>query len=364
MSREFVVDRFVGSATRVAGTRLLASRPRWLARLGAPLEARGSRSLRAEREPERRPAEISRDFVERTLRGRQPDALQRRRARASRRHSIRSSDSARCAPRLVGTSAWISSMMTVSSERSASRAFEVSSRYRDSGVVIRMSAGSRWNRARSIAGVSPVRIAIDRQDVAIAPAAARLAMPASGARRLRSMSTARALRGEMYSTRQRWPAAGAGSNISRLMHHRKAVSVLPLPVGARIRVDSPARSPASPDTGAASASRTSPGTIPRPPAERARGHPSRAIPPFYGMPAPARLRSKDRNGPGLIASATPLPFKKIAAGARIRQNQEITRVPPARARECRSRGPSVFERRRPSGFSEPGRVVRSRVLPY
>ncbi len=43
----------------------------------------------------------------------------------------------------------------------------------------------------------------------------------------------------MYSTRHRWPAAGAGSNISRLMHHRKAVSVLPLPVGARMRVDSP-----------------------------------------------------------------------------------------------------------------------------
>ena len=34
-------------------------------------------------------------------------------------------------------------MMTVSTERSASRAFEVSSRYSDSGVVIRMSAGSR-----------------------------------------------------------------------------------------------------------------------------------------------------------------------------------------------------------------------------
>ena len=35
---------------------------------------------------------------------------------------------AREAPRLVGTSAWISSTITVSTERSASRAFEVSSR--------------------------------------------------------------------------------------------------------------------------------------------------------------------------------------------------------------------------------------------
>jgi len=70
------------------------------------------------------------------------------------------------------------------------------------------------------------------------------------------------------------------------------------------------------------------------------------------------------NGSGLICLSCPVKFKKIAAGAKIRQNQEITRVPPASARECRSRGPSVFERRRPSGFSEPGRVVRSRVLPY
>ena len=33
--------------------------------------------------------------------------------------------------------------------------------------------------------------------------------------------------------------SGAGSNISRLSDHRNAVSVLPLPVGARISVDSP-----------------------------------------------------------------------------------------------------------------------------
>ena len=42
--------------------------------------------------------------------------------------SRRSIDSARWAPRLVGTSAWISSMISVSRLRNASRAFEVSSR--------------------------------------------------------------------------------------------------------------------------------------------------------------------------------------------------------------------------------------------
>jgi hypothetical protein len=51
-------------------------------------------------------------------------------------------------------------MMIVSIDRSTSRAFDVSSRYSDSGVVMRMSAGSRWNFARSLCGVSPVRIAI------------------------------------------------------------------------------------------------------------------------------------------------------------------------------------------------------------
>jgi hypothetical protein len=51
-------------------------------------------------------------------------------------------------------------MMTVSTDFRLSCAFDVSSRNSDSGVVIRMSAGVRWNFARSDAGVSPVRTAI------------------------------------------------------------------------------------------------------------------------------------------------------------------------------------------------------------
>ena len=117
--------------------------------------------------------------------------------------SSRSSDSAMCAPRLVETSAWISSTITVSTARSRSRAFEVSSRNSDSGVVIRMSAGSRWNRVRSAAGVSPVRIDIAGTWWGTPAAAARWAMPASGARRLRSTSTASAFSGDRYRTRQR-----------------------------------------------------------------------------------------------------------------------------------------------------------------
>ena len=67
----------------------------------------------------------------------------------------------------------------------------------------------------------------------------RSAMPASGTRRFRSTSTASALRGETYTTRHRLSREGAGSNISRFRHHRNAASVLPVPVGARMSVDSP-----------------------------------------------------------------------------------------------------------------------------
>ena len=153
--------------------------------------------------------------------------------------SSRSSDSAMCAPRLVETSAWISSTITVSTARSRSRAFEVSSRNSDSGVVIRMSAGSRWNRVRSAAGVSPVRIDIAGTWWGTPAAAARWAMPASGARRLRSTSTASAFSGDRYRTRQRASRGGTGANISRSRQARNAVSVLPVPVGARMSVDWP-----------------------------------------------------------------------------------------------------------------------------
>ncbi len=90
----------------------------------------------------------------------------------------RSSVSARCAPRLVEATAWISSTMTDSTPRSISRACEVRIRYSDSGVVMRMSGGVRRIAARSRWGVSPVRMATDRS----AP------IPFSGARRLRSTS--------------------------------------------------------------------------------------------------------------------------------------------------------------------------------
>src|SRR3984957_20397982 len=68
---------------------------------------------------------------------------------------------------------------------------------------------------------------------------AACAIPTRGARKLRSTSTASALMGEMYRTRQRCCFSVTGENMSRLMHQRKAARVLPVPVGARIKVDSP-----------------------------------------------------------------------------------------------------------------------------
>src|SRR6202051_1515664 len=68
---------------------------------------------------------------------------------------------------------------------------------------------------------------------------AACAIPTKGARKLRSTSTANALIGEMYRTRQRCCFSVTGLNMSRLMHQRKAAKVFPVPVGARIKVDSP-----------------------------------------------------------------------------------------------------------------------------
>ncbi|MFN8188044.1 MAG: hypothetical protein U0R69_13325 [Gaiellales bacterium] len=58
------------------------------------------------------------------------------------------------------------------------RACEVSIRYNDSGVVIRISGGCFWIAVRSFWGVSPVRTATRRSSP----------IPASGPRRLRSTS--------------------------------------------------------------------------------------------------------------------------------------------------------------------------------
>ena len=104
---------------------------------------------------------------------------------------------------------------------------------------MRMSAGSRWKRARSRAAVSPVRTETVGRTCASPRPAATFATPRIGARRFRSTSTASALSGDTYTSRHRRSRGGGGANISRSMHARNAASVFPLPVGASSSAESP-----------------------------------------------------------------------------------------------------------------------------
>ena len=109
----------------------------------------------------------------------------------------RSRLSVRWTPRLVPARAWISSMITVSTLLRMPAAFDVSMRYIDSGVVIRMSGGLRTCRLRSACGVSPERTATVMSGASSPSRCATRLMPVSGARRLFSTSTPRAFSGEM-----------------------------------------------------------------------------------------------------------------------------------------------------------------------
>src|SRR5947207_9229780 len=75
-------------------------------------------------------------------------------------------------------------------------------------------------------------------------------MPASGARRFRSMSYVSAFSGETYRTRTvpscSRVAGGRGWRDRRSRHHRNAARVLPLPVGAWMSVWWPAEMAAHP----------------------------------------------------------------------------------------------------------------------
>ena len=219
---------FVGDGRGVFGVG--CSRERWL---GRGRVAFGS-------------AEKMRDFFERALRGRETNALQGRPVSASRR----SRESARCAPRLVGTSAWISSMMTVSTVRACGglRGEQQIERFRrgdeDFGG---MSAGSV--RAR-LCGVSPVRTADFRCVRTATPCwAAMCAIPASGAQiafdidgegfERADVDDAAAGFGFLLIDLRGGAISVGAANMSRSRHQRKAVRVLPVPVGARMSVFSP-----------------------------------------------------------------------------------------------------------------------------
>lgn len=156
-----------------------------------------------------------------------------RRAGLGSSSSSRSRETARWAPRFVPATACTSSRITVSIPARASRAEEVSIRNSDSGVVIRMSGGLVTMERRSAGGVSPDRIPTRTSGSGSPSRTDSWRIPVSGERRLRSTSTARALSGDTYSTRQRFFAsAGGGTAASRSSEARNAARVLPEPVGA------------------------------------------------------------------------------------------------------------------------------------
>ena len=255
--------------------------------------------------------------------------------------SSRSSDSARCAPRLVPATAWISSTMTVSTPRNVSRACDVSSRNSDSGVVISMSGGRVASFRLSSAAVSPVRTATWMSGSGRPSRWAACLIPVSGDRRFRSMSTARAFSGEMYSVcrppSRRMPLPVETSlrslacfgfsacSCNSTSVGRKPASVLPPPVGAISSDDRPARAFSS------SASWWARGVQPRAANQRAKTSGSCACssvnvaPPPPG-PEPRRL---SRGGPRLV----PPP----AIRARPPPSLRAHAVPNARSATCRAR---------------------------
>ena len=186
------------------------------------------------------------DLLDRLLRRRQADAQQRRaRPPAAAARGV----SARCAPRRVPITAWISSTMTVRTVRSISRLRSaVSSRYSDSGVVTRMCGGVRSIAARSACGVSPVRTAavirggsrpMLLRDRGGCRGAARRG--SCGCRRSAPSAARRRRRALRRAAAPRSPSCSRSSSAVR-----NAASVLPDPVGAAISVWRPSRIDAQP----------------------------------------------------------------------------------------------------------------------
>jgi hypothetical protein len=155
--------------------------------------------------------------------------------------SSRSSVSARCAPRLLPASAWISSTITLRTPASIARPDSEPSRmYSDSGVVTMMCGGRLRHFARSACGVSPVRTAlristVGRPSAPVPRGCPAAGAPGSGACRSTAPSAARRTP-PAWRCRQR---AASASRTSASSACRKAVSVLPEPVGAATSVSRP-----------------------------------------------------------------------------------------------------------------------------
>ena len=165
-------------------------------------------------------------------------------ALARRRRGARAAPgvSARCAPRFEPAIAWTSSTITCSTPRRTSRAWLVSIRYSDSGVVIRMSGGRRARFAALLGG--RVAGAAGDRDVRgrLAEAGGREGDPGERRPEVALDVVGQGLeRGDVQDAdaarvRLRGRRAGRATRPAGRGVQRNAARVLPLPVGAWISV--------------------------------------------------------------------------------------------------------------------------------
>ena len=155
--------------------------------------------------------------------------------------SSRSRHSDRCAPRLLGASAWISSTITVCVVASVLRPDSLVSRmYSDSGVVTRICGGLRRIRSRSACGVSPVRTSV-RISTSGKPSAAELLTDAAQ----RLVEILLDVVGQRFERRDIDDLDLVAQLMAHALAHqpsiaaRNAASVLPDPVGAAINTCCP-----------------------------------------------------------------------------------------------------------------------------
>ena len=143
---------------------------------------------------------------------------------------------------MVPATACTSSTITVSTPRSDSRAWLVSIRNSDSGVVIRMSGGWVTSLRRSAAGVSPERTpTVTSGTVAAEPVGGVADAGQRGAQVALDVDGERLERGDVEDPASRLVlSAGRSLVSSRSRLHRNALSVLPEPVGATTSACCPA----------------------------------------------------------------------------------------------------------------------------
>ena len=197
--------------------------------------------VRAPEPPPRKRATSSsgRAVAERPMRCRRP---RHEGARAAR------GDRARWAPRLVPTSAWISSTMTVSTVARPARACDGEEQEERLGGGDE-DVGGMAQHPRPLARPACRRCGCPTVSsaVRVAPAGGGAGDAGEGRAQVALDVHGQRAQGRDVDDAAAWPARGAASNIRRSRAARNAARVLPEPVGAKTRVDSPSKIEGQPE---------------------------------------------------------------------------------------------------------------------